>query len=60
MHTHTIIRAAVATIFTAGAIFLGMAIQANVHPIPAKVCHAATEDTWPSDCDYRNGGWYQK
>lgn len=24
------------------------------------VCHALTEDSVMSDCDYRNGAWYRK
>jgi len=24
------------------------------------VCHAKTEDSVITDCDYRNGGWYRK
>ncbi len=59
MNRATIIRAALATIFTAGAILLGAEFQAAAHPLPATVCHAATEDSWPADCDYRNGGWHQ-
>lgn len=24
------------------------------------VCHAVTEDSAITDCDYRDGGWYQR
>jgi hypothetical protein len=24
------------------------------------VCHAPSEDSFPTDCDYHDGGWYRK
>ena len=60
MHRRTIIRATAAIIFTAGAIGFGTAIQAYEHPIHPAVCHAITEDSVITDCDYHDGGWYQK
>jgi hypothetical protein len=27
---------------------------------PGPVCHSVTEDSTILDCDYRDGGWYQR
>jgi hypothetical protein len=43
-----------AVIFCSGMI-MGYSIATN-----KAVCHAPTEDSQITDCDYHDGGWYQK
>lgn len=40
-------------------VILGMSVQTGLDRTKA-VCHAITEDSVISDCDYRNGTWYHK
>lgn len=41
---------------------LSLALLRSEHIIgaPAAVCHSVTEDSTITDCDYRDGGWYQR
>lgn len=56
---------ALLTVGTLG-LFLGMFVQATTNSEYSSlirvnaVCHAITEDSDISDCDYRNGAWYTK
>lgn len=43
-------------------IMIALAIGRRVPcPVPTPViCHAPSEDSDMTDCDYRNGGWYPR
>jgi len=38
------------------AVLIGRDVAIATNP----VCHAITEDSYISDCDYHNGAWYRK
>lgn len=49
------------TILAIAAIWISGYITGQMVSDPTKaVCHAITEDSHISDCDYRNGAWYRK
>lgn len=35
-------------------------LSVSVHVIGATTCHAPTEDSVMTDCDYRDGGWHSE
>ena len=38
----------------------GLAVGYRVWHTDQPVCHSTTEDSVILDCDYRDGGWYQR
>lgn len=60
MRRTDIVRAVAILVFAGGATMMGMVIQAYGHPLPVAACHSPTEDSTPTDCDYHDGGWYQR